>query len=1321
MIFTWLQKIAAKTLRQTVESVYVRYQKNLSINYHTVDGAANADPSPDKRLALAYLDWIIKLAIYTKATADEESGMLNSRWLDTVYRLLAVYDKYKKAQKLKPEHKDINQFKDIESFEEAVSEYGDYTSKKYKVNEGEPGAEKVLQMGIYSVYELTKWEAAQKLLCGDNIKWCIRHKDAFEGYGIGPDHPAHLIMKHNQPYVLFGVHDNQCQHIDQSSINNNDAKELAPIFKQMYQRGLPVTFSGEFAPLRDVITETLSVEETSKWTEDAKFSFIKDYILYRDINKIIPLFSTNDFVSALTTLLEEDYYGLHGRLSRIPAEITDQIDFKQIEYNYYLKRVTKASYDIAGVPEAIQLMMPRDFVANAWLKAISLYPRLYRDIPDKISNLIPQEKMVAVWNEVVKQSPSMWTDIPAVFKTVVDKSPVIHYYSNQLAFNRGILYVPEDILDMLDQGQVFREWISLIKLSPEYYDKMPQKFKTKETISRLIPDWSAIVSKHIDELSRIPKDLQSLIPLQSIADGWQRGLKRDPFAWAEIPEEVRALIHKPIDPMIRYVFRHPSSSTVVDIINLVGKDAFINGIYEMLGDGDFLGLDLLHMFELFSGTKDAGYSSLAQEIVQRMPENVMDRLVRDVVNYSTQNIYGGKRGLWEIIRASGLMGDVIKREWAVKDLLEFFNKVQMNQRVFDMPIELVPFADQATQQAVSNDILRRWEDGTRANADLSPGEVELIPQEERDRVIKNWMDIVAGLPESWNRIPYYLKPYMPEASRVKAMEYFKSELQKDRFNYRYWAPSTQDEILQYLRQQGINEIEDLVQADFFGGKNKIGWLNKALHKKAEIRGEWFLDSDGNSTFADGDVGDVNHERAAMDSKVSEEIWMKYRCEDPEDLWRKYSEGEMEQEDIDDIGADFLEYMASGGEAREWMVQKEGWVRIHGNNFEVYALDGDTLDRIAGFIYEELGGADEETLSEEEIYIEEVSTRKTYDFNVAQLLNALDTNQVGSLLALRGKKYEDPRQEIGSDPNQLTFEHYKTQQLDALLNNVRLNVKAIFFPVVVQSIKDYNIDQQLNILKHLNTMLYELYQIQDLEEFSMKVNSVAYAVAWNKPIIASVSWMERCSQAKPMALPVEIPSDNKKGTGNRGIDYVDRVMSEETAQKEREKYPGMSFLDAGNRGVAITVPYTIQDESGNTKLVVMKYTTHPSEYKTAKFLLTRPDLNGKLFAKVIEADMAQGEAGQYEALYRIVMEKVDPLNKEEVNFINEFLYGNKGPNCPPINTLPMWAVEYTYVYDSYCELISNLKTSGFKTSDVHGKNVGWNEDSELVVFDLGYMM
>jgi hypothetical protein len=173
-----------------------------------------------------------------------------------------------------------------------------------------------------------------------------------------------------------------------------------------------------------------------------------------------------------------------------------------------------------------------------------------------------------------------------------------------------------------------------------------------------------------------------------------------------------------------------------------------------------------------------------------------------------------------------------------------------------------------------------------------------------------------------------------------------------------------------------------------------------------LRGEWWIDDSGFGTFADGDVGDTNHESQAfwsalgIDPEESTEYRRK-RIEQNEDEVLEFKAKHPEDEDLQEadaydiaksleevypgsginlvqtigllvMGADAkaVEYFEStSSDAREYMMENEGWIRVSGNNFQLMDFDDDALSRIKDFLGQEY--PEDESLEEDSFAIEEL--------------------------------------------------------------------------------------------------------------------------------------------------------------------------------------------------------------------------------------------------------------------------------------------------------------------------------------------------------------
>jgi hypothetical protein len=229
-----------------------------------------------------------------------------------------------------------------------------------------------------------------------------------------------------------------------------------------------------------------------------------------------------------------------------------------------------------------------------------------------------------------------------------------------------------------------------------------------------------------------------------------------------------------------------------------------------------------------------------------------------------------------------------------------------------------------------------------------------------------------------------------------------------------------------------------------------------------LDGEWWLEDSGDPTFADGDIGDINHEMAAFQSAIgvdfehdiyvdvedagqqvldtvqarSEEEYYKgvlqRLAEDTgnsveellsaenavdvgldEGYWFNVIERSAGSEIKDDVYAEFL--IAQGGneesirwfqqhpnaDAREWAIKTQGWIRVAGTNFQLWEFTDEAKESIADFVFNEAAesGYDEDELDpNSSISVEELSPNGKY-FDVS-LADLQDSSK--SAAAIKGR-------------------------------------------------------------------------------------------------------------------------------------------------------------------------------------------------------------------------------------------------------------------------------------------------------------------------------
>jgi len=147
-----------------------------------------------------------------------------------------------------------------------------------------------------------------------------------------------------------------------------------------------------------------------------------------------------------------------------------------------------------------------------------------------------------------------------------------------------------------------------------------------------------------------------------------------------------------------------------------------------------------------------------------------------------------------------------------------------------------------------------------------------------------------------------------------------------------------------------------------------------------IQGEYWIDG-GSIQYADGDIGDYNHEAIATNAVVfsySDEILdyaqelgidtRKYKFMEEffpaEELLDKITNALYENEVVDSyeaaeaeilktLGTDkeTLEILIGGGDARLYVMQRNGWIAVRGENVELHGLDQEKVRSLVSGIHD----------------------------------------------------------------------------------------------------------------------------------------------------------------------------------------------------------------------------------------------------------------------------------------------------------------------------------------------------------------------------------
>ncbi len=203
----------------------------------------------------------------------------------------------------------------------------------------------------------------------------------------------------------------------------------------------------------------------------------------------------------------------------------------------------------------------------------------------------------------------------------------------------------------------------------------------------------------------------------------------------------------------------------------------------------------------------------------------------------------------------------------------------------------------------------------------------------------------------------------------------------------------------------------------------MNWLENYYDDEApSLNGEYWITQDGSTLYADGDVGDMNHESYVVDY-VQRDVAEKsgnYNYEDGSD-WDEVVEkitedgyksvlqdaiNQKDQEKVEELhqmwnDEDNEEFLEAGlkeleiddeeweiacgkGDPREYAMIKWKWKRVDDNNIETWNLDQEDMDAICGGVDEILGDTDESTDEKVELYIYVAATGQSHSLTLQKL-------------------------------------------------------------------------------------------------------------------------------------------------------------------------------------------------------------------------------------------------------------------------------------------------------------------------------------------------
>jgi len=200
---------------------------------------------------------------------------------------------------------------------------------------------------------------------------------------------------------------------------------------------------------------------------------------------------------------------------------------------------------------------------------------------------------------------------------------------------------------------------------------------------------------------------------------------------------------------------------------------------------------------------------------------------------------------------------------------------------------------------------------------------------------------------------------------------------------------------------------------------------------SKIRGEYWIQG-GQVEFADGDVGDQNHEMIALNSIAADHVdrIMDYAQElgvDTEDLGIHDEPFTSTSELLEAIRYALLErgvywaadmvikklginmevynILGGGGDARLYVMKHDGWIAVRSNNIELFGYDANKKKQISNGIEEILDQEGiEEPQEEIEFSVYDHKTNRSFDATLADIKN---TNSFARPQQLPNTTYNKP--------------------------------------------------------------------------------------------------------------------------------------------------------------------------------------------------------------------------------------------------------------------------------------------------------------------------
>lgn len=267
---------------------------------------------------------------------------------------------------------------------------------------------------------------------------------------------------------------------------------------------------------------------------------------------------------------------------------------------------------------------------------------------------------------------------------------------------------------------------------------------------------------------------------------------------------------------------------------------------------------------------------------------------------------------------------------------------------------------------------------------------------------------------------------------------------------------------QVMQEYGLKPKNDLNENKVVSSIKSINWFNLYKLSFMKLANEYWIDDSGSAMFADGDIGDYNHEGYVQSVLLSQygfdwesdgvdihnpdfpSEWVSNNFEEAKDYYVKQGKWTPQWQQMEDNGdiaelvkemgywmanstifelsgasPEEAEIMTGGGDAREFAKKNWGWARVEGKNIEVYQISPGMMKTLASG-YAEAFSLEPEDDMEVTIYC---SIDDSWYTDVP--LSVLDTGDIKKLLPYSNRKRGVQIQDvINPNDQQKTFNPYR---------------------------------------------------------------------------------------------------------------------------------------------------------------------------------------------------------------------------------------------------------------------------------------------------------